>query len=660
MAIYRYIVSLTTLLPMSMLNNKIFFKAWLTLLVVNILMSCSTNPEPTAPRGKLPDIKTDSPRYTTDQQIISEIKDVKKKLLKKPNDTDLLLQLASLQIEVDQSESAIENLEKLKSLNYTGEPKIYASLGKLYDQKEEYKKARENYLLFQHKIEDNPGLWERTNKIITHLDFKMSILSKPYQINLRPLDTGINTQASEYLSRFTIDGEELIFIRRSGGQEDLFYAKKTDGVFVSTPIDELNTFENEGAHTISADGSLLIFTHCSEKFGYGSCDLYSSKKDINNKWSKPANLGRTINTRHWEAQPSLSPDGNLLFYVSTKPQGSHGGSDIWVSRMTNDGTWSKPRNAGNIINTSERDETPFFHPDGKTLYFRSKGHPSLGNFDIFMSIRDQGGWGEVINIGSPINTSGDDGALTVSLDGLSGYYSTNNYNGEEQATLDIYKFDMPDDFMPTAMTYVKGRITNDEGFPLKASIYVEYLEGLKVSSNYKSNANGEFLTAIPVGIPALINVESDGYIFYSDHVNYTDTKYGVDPYNLEIVMTELAPEETNVIASPVILKNIFFESGSATLLEISNTEINILKELLIKNEDLRIKIIGHTDDVGDEADNLILSQARAEAVKTSLVQMEIASSRIETQGLGESLPIASNQTEEGRSANRRTEFVIIK
>ena len=626
-------------------------------LLIGILFSCATTEEIPI-RGKLPQTDTTAPKYKTDQQLLQEIKILKSKLESQPNRFELILQLASLEVEVHHYENAIAHLEQLKSLGYKEEPKIFATLGKLYKQKENYHLSKENYLLFKKAMISQPKITAKTEAIIKDLDFKIKVLAVPFGINLRPLGESINTDDSEYISQFTIDGKEIIFIRRDSRQEDLYKAvNSTDGYIVS-PLSEINTPLNEGAHTISADGSLLIFTHCSKKFGYGSCDLYSAHLLENNTWSKPSNLGSTINTRHWESQPSLSPDGNMLFFVSTKPEGSYGKSDIWISKRRSDGPWSTPKNAGNVINTNARDESPFLHPDGQTLYFRSKGHLGLGNYDIFKSQREKTKWGPVTNLGSPINTAGNDGALIVSLDGRTGYYATDNYKGEQKDNLDIYAFDLPKKFRPQAMTYIKGRILSNKGLPLTAIVNIEYLSGLPLKTKYKTNANGEFLAAAPVGIPTLINVSSEGYIFYSDHINYKETRYGVDPYLIDIEMSELVSIQPS--STPVILKNVFFESGKSVLLDISHNEIEYLKKLLIDHPDITIEITGHTDNVGNDKDNLELSQARANAVKNALVQKDIASSRIIAKGVGEAFPIASNEDEEGRATNRRTEFVIIE
>ncbi|MEL6122307.1 MAG: OmpA family protein [Bacteroidota bacterium] len=625
-----------------------------------LLLSCSTTEEIPV-RGKLPELTTTASRYQTDDELRKQLAAVKESLRKRPDDSALLLRQASLQVELELTGDAITTLERLKNMGYQGEPKIYGTLGMLYFKKEEYQQARDNYLIFRNLSADNTSTTAKIDDQIDLIEFRLNLLERPYDITLSPLDSTINTPDAEYLSQFTMDGKKIIFTRRDNRQEDLYIAESTSNGYQVRPLEEVNTPMNEGAHTISADGKLLIFTHCNERFGYGGCDLYSSELQADNTWSTPSNLGSNINTRHWESQPSLSADGNLLFYCTTQPLQNRGASDIYVSRRKADGTWSAPRNVGDQINTNSGEESPYFHPDGQTLYFRSNGHASLGGYDLYVTSRIEGGWTTPLNLGSPINTSGNDGALVVSLDGRSGYYASDYYQGEAQNDLDIYQFELPEPFRPEAMTYVKGRVTNRESkLPLLAKIHVDNLEGLPIKSSFTTNSNGEFLAAVPVGKKALLNIESENHVFYSDHVSYDESRLGSDPYILDIKLEPIVSSSPESKSAPVILENIFFASGSAQLLETSLPEIDYLANLLLDYSDIRIRILGHTDDVGADEDNLQLSQDRADAVKMALVSRDIASSRVVSVGMGEKDPIADNTTDEGRALNRRTEFVIIR
>ena len=370
-------------------------------------------------------------------------------------------------------------------------------------------------------------------------------------------------------------------------------------------------------------------------------------------------MGSKINSRFWDSQPSLSADGRMLYFASTR-SGGLGGSDIWISSRNSDGTWSIPVNAGNRINTRSREESPFIHADGSTLYFRSNGHRGLGGFDIFVSSSVNNQWTDPKHLGSPINSTENDGALIVSLDGLRGYFATDAFEGGAKDHIDIFEFSLPEDFRPKPMTYLKGRIIGYNKLPLQASITVHDLDNDQTVARAVCNYNGEFLMAVPVKNRLAIHAEMAGYSFYSDNLSFQEIKHGVNPYFEEIILQEIEPSDKTGSFEPIILTNLFFRSGSHELLPESDTELDFLTDLLNKHKGIKIRISGHTDDVGSVEDNQLLSERRASSVKQALIERNIEADRVEVRGYGESVPIATNQTPEGRRQNRRVEFVIIE
>ena len=639
------------------MRENIFIYAFL-FLTSTLFTFCGTTEQ--MPQGKLPPSKTQTPRYETDEALEQKIVTLETKLINHPEDTNLLLQIASLHHELDQKEKALTYLEKMRDLGFSDEPRVYGTMGSIYRDLGAFAKAKESYITFKELLPPDSRTASKVAEEIQELEFIITSMESPYVINPRPFGNQINTNNSEYLPQFTMDDSMFIFTRRFFNQEDLFTATLTADGYKTEAIEELNTTGNEGAHTISADGQLLIFTKCLPKQGFGSCDLYRSRKLPSGKWSNPSNMGQRINSRNWDAQPSLSPDGRTLYFAS-KRDGGHGGSDIYVSKLRRDGKWSVPKNLGTAINTVKNDESPFIHADGRTLYFRSKGYIGHGDYDIYKSSKSDNGWNKVVNLGYPINSTGNDGALVVSLDGTSGYYATDVQNGQKLDHLDLLKFDLPLEFRPQPMTFVKGRVIDEDNrLPLPAEIRIASIENDEYRAYYTANHNGEFLAAIPVGTPVLINISKKEYLFFSDHYYYEEVKYSVDPYYLDVALSKAKAEDITTEPEPIILQNIFFESGEATLLSQSDSEILILYGLLVDEPSIKIQITGHTDDVGSESDNLALSQARADAVREALIAKGIDEDRITAVGKGESEPIADNTSEEGRAQNRRTEFLVIQ
>ncbi len=497
-------------------------------------------------------------------------------------------------------------------------------------------------------------------------EFLAYATANPVPFKPENLGPAINTTNQEYLPAFTADGETLIFTRNERGGEDFYECKKdAEGNWMTaTAMTSINTEENEGAQTVTADGKLLVFTACNRKGNIGRCDLYFSTLE-NGAYTPAKLLPEGINTRHWESQPSLTPNGDALYFASERP-GGVGRSDLFVSYRIN-GKWTKPRNLGRTINTPEDDLTPFIHADGQTLYFTSEGHPGIGAKDLFYSRWEveKKGWGEPKNMGIPINTERDEGTLVISLDGKTAYFASDRDDfTEAQGGVDLYKFDLYKKAQPKKVTYVKALVTDAvTGETLATEVEITDLTRNLPYLTTQTDDDGTFLIVMGIGKNYGLSVNKAGYLFYSDNFALESVSEDNKPFLLEIALTPVPQPTTTTlpeINQPIILKNVFFESGSAELLPTSITELNRLKKLLEDNTELKIQINGHTDSMGADRDNLDLSTARAKSVYDWLIEQNILATRLKYQGFGESQPLASNEYEEGRRTNRRTEFVIWK
>ncbi|RMG80519.1 MAG: flagellar motor protein MotB, partial [Bacteroidetes bacterium] len=426
------------------------------------------------------------------------------------------------------------------------------------------------------------------------------------------------------------------------------------------------TENSEGAHTISADGHLLIFTACNRKSGFGSCDLFYSEYDCG-EWSPVQVIPPPVSTGAWESQPSLSADGKKLYFASNRP-GGIGEKDLWVAERQADGSWGTPQNLGAGINTPKDEKAPFIHPDGQTLYFLSSGHPGLGFEDLFICRKQSdGSWGTPQNFGYPINTENSEGPIFVSLDGKQAYFSSNRTDFEEAyGKMDIYTFELPPHLRPQPVTYVKATVRDEkDNRPLIAQVeFVDLMTGESYVQN-QTDCDGVFLVTLPSGKNYMLNINRDGYFFYSDHFELSAGGSFDDPFLLDVRLRPIPSQNASTDladaapGAPIILKNVFFETGSAELKPESLIELNRLKALLEAHPELKIQINGHTDHVGTEEDNLKLSNDRAKAVYDYLVQNGIHPERLRYKGFGESRPIDTNDTEAGRRNNRRTEFEVI-
>jgi len=498
--------------------------------------------------------------------------------------------------------------------------------------------------------------YEKALLLSANAEFAEEAVKNPVAFEPENLGPGINTVEEEYFPGLSLDKQTLFYTRRDGRKniqlqnEDLFESKYSEdqwqtGKNLGKPI---NTRENEGAFSASADGKFIYFTSCSREGGEGRCDIWRSEKK-GNEWGEPVNLGGPVNTRDWESQPSLAADGITLYFISNRP-GGYGGTDIWRSVRKGD-QWSIPRNLGPEVNTPYDEQFPFIHPDGVTLYFSSYGHPGIGKSDIYFTKLKNGKWTRPTNLGYPINTARDEWNFIVDRTGLTAYMSSDRFDG--YGGMDIYSFPLYEAARPEMTSYVKG-IVRDKASRKRLFSHVDLYDvetGKVVASTYSDANTGEFLLSMPAGKRYAFEVQSDGYLMHSAQFKLTEGSL-LKPFTLNIDLEKIAAGKS------VVIENVFFDTDESVLKPESYTELQILVEFLNKNPTIKVEIGGHTDNTGQKSRNLTLSNARAKAVFEYLVSKGIAADRLTHKGYADEAPIADNNTEEGRSKNRRTEFKV--
>jgi len=543
-------------------------------------------------------------------------------------------------MEQENDSLAMENFGIAWEIDPDDSYRLTYTLATLYKNNNRYEDALSKLKHFHTFKDVRPIQKERAKRLEKEIYFTREAKANPKEIELERLSANINTESQEYLPAFSADGQTLIYTRRENRQED-FYISTFDGESFSmgVPLNDLNTDKNEGAHCISPDGEYIFFTGCHMPGGQGGCDLYiTTKRD--SQWIKPINMGPIVNSRDYDAHPTLSPDGKRLYFASER-KGGKGKSDIWYVDFK-EGKWNKPVNAGDNVNTAGNEESPFIHLDGQTLYFRSDGHIGMGDQDLFLTRWENNEWGEAQNLGYPINTEGSEGALSVSTDGKYAYYASD----ADSDNLDIFRFELPEELRPQKVTYFKARVLDaDTRSPMKAAVEVYDIKANQTYLSDVTNQQGILLASIPERSQYSIHVNSPGYVFYSDNIVWSDTTSLNNPQEITIYLDKIEVPEVGQAkkeTAPVVLKNIFFESGSNKLLDISAFEINKLVTILTESPEVKTRITGHTDNVGSEEDNQVLSLDRATAVKNALIEKGIDTNRIIVQGMGEANPIDSN------------------
>ncbi|WP_205512295.1 OmpA family protein [Longitalea arenae] len=572
-----------------------------------------------------------------------------------PRYLEAFLSIAGLYSEQKNYKSAIEYYEKAKAIdsNWFKDYNLpysinLAGIG-------EFEKALNALNDFQ----SLPNLNEQSRKAADYrrktyefaIEYSKQHPNGNYRFEPQNMGDSINSNHLEYFPTLTIDDKEFIFTRRVNGNEEFYESKFENGHWTKAqPLPgDINSNLNEGAQNISQDGQWLIFTGCNFPYGLGSCDLYISYLTPDG-WSKPENMGNRINTEAWESAPCLSPDKRDLYFASSR-LGGYGGQDLYVSHLLPNGRWSDPENLGPEINSIGDENAPFIHADNQTLYFTSGGHLGYGGSDLFMAKKQAKGWSKPVNLGYPINTIENEGSLVIAADGKTAYYTSDR--SDSRGGLDLYRFELREDVRPARTLWVKGKVFDKKttkGLP--SAVELTDLNSREVLSRVQTDATGNYLITLPVGKDYAFNVKRRGYLFFSENFPLSQ-KAPDSTYNIDI---PLQPIEAN---ASVVLKNIFFDLGKFDLKPESTIELDNIFQLLKENPTLKIQISGHTDNIGKAADNMTLSNNRAQAVVKYLAGKGIEAARLSFKGYGATKPIADNDSEQGRAQNRRTELQVV-
>lgn len=568
-------------------------------------------------------------------------------------------------------EKAVKNFKiVVDSCPQTNDYIAYYYLGEYYYDNRDFEKAK--YYLDSY-TENNSSDYELLRSARLFLkDIKKYNDWKNNPVEFKPISLeNVNTVTDEFLPVLSPDGEMLLYTRKylkmfAYDQERMVeeftfstrLKNNTDSFSIGKPMPKpFNEGQDQGGASITIDNKQLYITLCeplrTKHTSYKNCDIYVSNLD-KDKWTQLTQLGPTINGDDtWEAQPSISADGRVLFFASAR-KGGFGGIDIYRSVRDSAGNWGKAENLGADINTTADDKTPYIHTDGRTLYFSSKGWFGLGGFDIFYSkYVGNGRWSEPENIGYPINTNEDEIAFSFSADGEKLYFASKKFKGK--GGWDIYSAEIPEKVKPEKVIFFRGRLYDKDGNIINnAMVELQSITNLKLTKGLVDPNTGRY--AIATGVndneDFIITVKKEGYFFKSEYIRPNRKLLG-KPYEKDF---ELRPIE---IGTKMRLENIYFDTNSAEFDEVSTVSLNNFVEFLKLNPTLKIELYGHTDNVGDVESNLTLSRERAKAVYMYLAKHGIDPKRADYKGFGESKPIATNATRKGRALNRRTEFVVI-
>lgn len=586
-------------------------------------------------------------------------------------------------------------IEKAQKLNPSVDPMLNYYMGRLFHLTSRWDDAISAYRSYQNSLnvdatKNKDKIADMNRKIAECINGK-EYVKTPQRVFIDNVSKVVNTADPEYTPIITADESEMMFTSRrstttGGGKdqdnqyfEDLYVTQHVNGAWTA-PVNlgkPVNSDDHDATAGLSPDGQRL-FVYRPTKGG----DIYESILK-GTAWSEPERMNKNINSDGHESSVSVSGDGKKLYFISDKKdEGSVGNRDIWISTMDEKGKWGKSVNLGPGVNTMYGEEGVFVHPDGKTIYFSSQGHKTMGGYDVFKIVFENGAWSQPINLGYPINGPDDDVFFVISASGKHGYFASTKADG--QGEKDIYKITFLGPEKPLAIsnednllagrtapvkqvqaqqtvpvataqvTILKGTITDiNTKKALGATIEIVDNSRNEVVATFTANtATGKYLAILPSGKNYGIAVKMNGYLFHSENF---DIPMAAN-YQEVVKDVEMKPI---VVGSTIVLKNVFFDYNKATLKSESYIELDRVVKLLNENPSMRIELSGHTDNRGTEEYNQKLSEDRAHSCVEYLTSKGIAPSRLEYKGYGESKPINPNNTEEGWAENRRTEFKII-
>ena len=584
-------------------------------------------------------------------------------------------------------EKTVAVIDKKKyTTSFIFEAKFY--LGKAYHSNYDFKKAIKLYTALLETTKNNE-LIKAINEEVNQCKTGERLMLDPVKMQINNLSSNINSPFSDHSPVISADESVMIFTSRrkrfeneelnSDGQynEDIYisYNENNSWQKPKSISSNINTEAHEASIGLSPDGQQL-FIYSSDEGG-----TILTSYLIGDEWSIPVSLGENINTRYRETHASLSADGKYLYFTSDRP-GGYGGLDLYVSEKAEDKTWGKAKNLGSSINTLSDEEGPFIHHDGISLYFSSKGHETMGGFDIFTcQINEFGTWTKPENLGYPVNTIDDDAFYVMTPDGKRAYFSS--YREDGFGGNDIYMMALPE-AEEKPVTIVKGKVKACDSDIENVLISVFDSENDDIVGLYKPNSKtGKYLFILSKGRNYYAIFEINGQEKLTEEFfisNNADFQVIYKPISLikgtpcdELIVSN---ETKNNSQNNIDLYSVWEESEDLTVIEniiflINSSQCENFKDnlkklaaYLQKNPETKIQVIGYSDTQGPEAYNLKLSKKRALIVFNELIKLDVNKNQLSHSGEGIKNQISINNYKDGSYVwqslpyNRRVEFEV--
>jgi hypothetical protein len=485
------------------------------------------------------------------QKAIALYKDV---LAGKPGDANVIGHIGECYYAMGQMTDAQENLEKAKSIDEKAFPETSLLLGKIYHTAGKLDEAMTEFTFYKSLVGEGKKANESDiNAYIAQVMMAKESIAHPVDVKVEGMGDNINSEYDDKSPMITADGKTLIFTSRRPGKssaldkegdgryfEDIYVShwdtlKKMWGDAELIP-GSINTEGHDACTSISPDGKqIYIYKNDIEGESRGG-DIYVSRLSSSGKWGAAKSMGKPVNTTYFEGGGCISPDGKTFYFISER-QGGLGHADIYVIKKKTRTEWDKPVNLGPDVNTSEDEGGLFLAPDGKTLFFTSKGHNSMGGYDIFKTVNENGKWSKPVNLGYPINTVNNDLCFSLAIDAKTGYFTSDRKGGLGER--DVYKVDLTnypvldkemklkvEDNGPK-MAILRGDVFNaTDGTAMEAEIVIYDADGKKVGSTSSSAEGGEYFITLEANKTYQVKIDTKGYKPIDEKVEVKAAKEG--------------------------------------------------------------------------------------------------------------------------------------
>ncbi len=429
------------------------------------------------------------------------------------------------------------------------------------------------------------------------------------------IGSAINSEFDDYLPTITSDGAQLVFTRTEKNKNENILTSELVGGNWSPARNfskTINTETNEGMAKFETHGRAFYFAGCQRPDTDGGCDIYRATfKD--GKVGTTNRVEGNLNSSFWDSQPSITCDGNVMYFASSR-SGGQGGADIWMSFLLDNGDWSHPQNLGPTINTPGDEEAPFISSDGMTLYFSSNGWPGQGNGDLFIARKNaMGSWDPAVNMGYPFNSPAKELGIYVQGNGTTTYFSSARSGGN--GGLDVYKMELPDALQADKMVHLEGHVYDEEnGNPIATEIRIGR-EDHKWST--KSDQDGWFFICMPGDKAYSFQISEDGYEYFVN-AEYLTAQDNAAPVKIKLPLKPNFKNEPQLVAKTVTLKEkrvqFFFGFDSSDLTDRTIKDLDALTNFLKKDADWKVEVVGYADNVGSSYYNQKLSEKRAKSI----------------------------------------------